>query len=73
MEAHSFLQKKGFNIRSYGTGEKIKIPGVCIESTEMEIRIILVYTNLPQFFKLLMYVPVGTYSRTYVGTYSIMI
>lgn len=27
MEAHSFLQKKGFNIRSYGTGEKIKIPG----------------------------------------------
>ena len=28
MEAHSFLQKKGFNIRSYGTGEKIKIPGI---------------------------------------------
>eukprot|EP00088_Acartia_fossae_P068679 TRINITY_DN8759_c0_g1_i1.p1 TRINITY_DN8759_c0_g1~~TRINITY_DN8759_c0_g1_i1.p1 ORF type:complete len:210 (-),score=28.52 TRINITY_DN8759_c0_g1_i1:265-840(-) len=27
MEAHSFLQKKGFNIKSYGTGEKIKIPG----------------------------------------------
>eukprot|EP00088_Acartia_fossae_P034087 TRINITY_DN3496_c0_g1_i4.p1 TRINITY_DN3496_c0_g1~~TRINITY_DN3496_c0_g1_i4.p1 ORF type:complete len:194 (-),score=27.73 TRINITY_DN3496_c0_g1_i4:182-763(-) len=27
MEAHSFLQKKGFNISSYGTGEKIKIPG----------------------------------------------
>jgi len=27
MEAHSFLQKKGFNIKSYGTGDKIKIPG----------------------------------------------
>ena len=27
MEAHSFLQKKGFNIASYGTGAQIKIPG----------------------------------------------
>jgi len=27
MEAHSFLQKKGFNIKSYGTGNMIKIPG----------------------------------------------
>lgn len=27
MEAHSFLKKKGFSIESFGTGEKIKIPG----------------------------------------------
>jgi hypothetical protein len=27
MEAHAFLQKKGYDIHSYGTGEKIKIPG----------------------------------------------
>jgi len=27
MEAHAFLQKKGFDIESFGTGEKIKIPG----------------------------------------------
>ena len=28
MEAHAFLQKKGYDIRSYGTGDKIKIPGM---------------------------------------------
>jgi len=27
MEAHSFLKKKGYSIESFGTGEKIKIPG----------------------------------------------
>jgi RNA polymerase II subunit A C-terminal domain phosphatase SSU72 len=27
MEAHAFLQKKGYDIHSYGTGDKIKIPG----------------------------------------------
>jgi RNA polymerase II subunit A C-terminal domain phosphatase SSU72 len=27
MEAHSFLHKKGFDIKSYGTGNMIKIPG----------------------------------------------
>ena len=27
MEAHSFLNKKGFDIESYGTGSMIKIPG----------------------------------------------
>jgi len=27
MEAHSFLQKKGYDIKSYGTGNMIKIPG----------------------------------------------
>jgi len=27
MEAHAFLKKKGFDIESFGTGEKIKIPG----------------------------------------------
>ncbi|CAH0557357.1 unnamed protein product [Brassicogethes aeneus] len=27
MEAHGFLSKKGFNVKSYGTGEKVKLPG----------------------------------------------
>lgn len=27
MEAHNFLNKKGYNIQSYGTGHMIKIPG----------------------------------------------
>jgi len=27
MEAHGFLQKKGFNVDSYGTGDKVKLPG----------------------------------------------
>jgi len=27
MEAHSMLQKKGFSVMSYGTGEKVKLPG----------------------------------------------
>lgn len=27
MEAHSFLHKKGYDIKSYGTGAMIKIPG----------------------------------------------
>jgi len=27
MEAHSFLNKKGYDIESYGTGNMIKIPG----------------------------------------------
>nr|XP_023012530.1 RNA polymerase II subunit A C-terminal domain phosphatase SSU72-like [Leptinotarsa decemlineata] len=27
MEAHAFLSKKGFDVKSYGTGEKVKIPG----------------------------------------------
>ncbi|XP_019864904.1 RNA polymerase II subunit A C-terminal domain phosphatase SSU72 [Aethina tumida] len=27
MEAHAFLAKKGFQVKSYGTGDKIKIPG----------------------------------------------
>ena len=27
MEAHAFLKKKGFDVESFGTGEKIKIPG----------------------------------------------
>ena len=25
MEAHSFLQKKGYDIKSYGTGQMIKV------------------------------------------------
>lgn len=27
MEAHAFLAKKGFLVKSFGTGEKVKIPG----------------------------------------------
>ncbi|KAL3283582.1 hypothetical protein HHI36_006720 [Cryptolaemus montrouzieri] len=27
MEAHAFLAKKGFDVKSYGTGDKVKIPG----------------------------------------------
>jgi len=27
MEAHAFLKKKGFDVESFGTGEKVKIPG----------------------------------------------
>jgi len=27
MEAHSFLSKKGFNVRSFGTGGQVKLPG----------------------------------------------
>lgn len=31
MEAHGFLAKKGFNVRSFGTGEKIKLPGMAAD------------------------------------------
>lgn len=27
MEAHAFLSKKGFNVKSFGTGDKVKLPG----------------------------------------------
>jgi len=27
MEAHAFLAKKGYNVESYGTGDKVKLPG----------------------------------------------
>ncbi|XP_019873840.1 RNA polymerase II subunit A C-terminal domain phosphatase SSU72-like [Aethina tumida] len=27
MEAHSYLAKKEFNVKSYGTGDKVKLPG----------------------------------------------
>lgn len=27
MEAHAFLGKKGYNVQSYGTGDKVKLPG----------------------------------------------
>lgn len=27
MEAHSYLAKKNFNVKSYGTGDKVKLPG----------------------------------------------
>lgn len=27
MEAHAFLAKKGFYVKSFGTGDKVKLPG----------------------------------------------
>jgi len=27
MEAHAFLQKKGYDVKSFGTGDKVKLPG----------------------------------------------
>jgi len=27
MEAHAFLSKKGFKVRSFGTGDRVKLPG----------------------------------------------
>lgn len=27
MEAHAFLAKKGFIVKSFGTGDKVKLPG----------------------------------------------
>lgn len=27
MEAHSVLSKKGFNVRSFGSGNQVKLPG----------------------------------------------
>ncbi|XP_037940611.1 RNA polymerase II subunit A C-terminal domain phosphatase SSU72 [Teleopsis dalmanni] len=31
MEAHSFLAKKGFKVRSFGTGERVKLPGMAFD------------------------------------------
>lgn len=31
MEAHAFLAKKGFIVKSYGTGDKVKIPGSAVD------------------------------------------
>ncbi|XP_037815855.1 RNA polymerase II subunit A C-terminal domain phosphatase SSU72 isoform X1 [Lucilia sericata] len=31
MEAHNFLAKKGYNVRSFGTGERVKLPGTAID------------------------------------------
>lgn len=31
MEAHSFMQKRGFNIESYGSGNQVKLPGTAID------------------------------------------
>lgn len=31
MEAHGFLTKKGYNVKSFGTGEKVKLPGTAAD------------------------------------------
>ncbi|VDK60348.1 unnamed protein product [Cylicostephanus goldi] len=31
MEAHSFMQKRGFNIESYGSGNQVKLPGTAAD------------------------------------------
>ncbi|XP_031638303.1 RNA polymerase II subunit A C-terminal domain phosphatase SSU72 [Contarinia nasturtii] len=31
MEAHGFLAKKGYKVRSFGTGEKVKLPGTALD------------------------------------------
>ncbi|KAK6634982.1 RNA polymerase II subunit A C-terminal domain phosphatase [Polyplax serrata] len=31
MEAHAFLSKKGFFVKSFGTGDKVKLPGTALD------------------------------------------
>lgn len=31
MEAHAFLAKKGFKVKSFGTGDKVKLPGLTVD------------------------------------------
>lgn len=31
MEAHGYLSKKRFKVRSFGTGDKVKLPGTAVD------------------------------------------
>ncbi|VDI71829.1 RNA polymerase II subunit A C-terminal domain phosphatase SSU72 [Mytilus galloprovincialis] len=31
MEAHSFLSKRGYRVRSFGTGNQVKLPGPSLD------------------------------------------
>lgn len=50
MEAHAFLAKKGYKVESFGTGDKVKLPGASpdkvIYSTSKYLILKFEYDNL---------------------------
>jgi len=35
MEAHKFMQKRGFDVKSYGTGSCVKLPGTTVDKPDV--------------------------------------